>query len=204
MSQGTTAQSPRTTSVPSAKDAATLEVGVTRIQDLFETFDRAPLEHRRLSSDLTQYLCERFDAMPRNSRLCLRINLPPEAMAHESSIRSAFRSHFERTAVESTLQLRRHFARGFRMLLVALVCAVGLVVLMRLIAEIAHSRVIDNVVSILSIVVWVLVWRPIESLLHDWRPIRGKAMFNQRLATIEVACDTTRTPDALSAIAAAQ
>jgi len=199
MSQATSPQSPRTTSVPDEQVAATLEVGVSRLQDMFEPFDRAPLERRHLSSHLTQYLSERFDAMPPDSRLGLRISLPAEAMAHEAAIREAFRHHFERTAAEAKVELRRHFAKGFRMLLVALACAIGLVVLMRLIADVADSRVISKIVSILSIVVWVLVWRPIETLLHDWRPIRSKRLFNQRLASIEVACSSTRTPDPLAA-----
>lgn len=199
MNQGTPEQLPRTTSVPGPQDSSTLEVGVSRIQDLFEPFDRAPLEYRRLSSHLTHYLSERFDAMPRNSRLALRISLPSDAMPHEAAIRSAFRRHFERTAIESRVQLRRHFGRGLRMLLVALASAILLAGVMRVIAEATESRVIDNIVRVLSIMVWVLLWRPIETLLHDWRPIRSKGLFCQRLASIEVACNSTRTPDTIVA-----
>jgi len=197
-------QRSRTTSVPPAQDSSALEVGIGRIQDIFEPLDRAPLEHRRLSSQLTQYLCERFDAMPRGSRLALRISLPSEAMPHEAAIRSAFRHHFERTASEARVELRRHFGTGFRMLLVALASAIGIVFLMSLIADAADSRVINNIVRVLSITVWVVMWRPIETLLHDWRPIQRKALFNQRLATIEVACETTQRPDALTASAAVE
>lgn len=42
----------------------------------------------------------------------------------------------------------------------------------------------------LVIVGWVALWRPLDTLLYEWRPIRRRERLLRRLATAEVTLQT--------------
>ena len=72
------------------------------------------------------------------------------------------------------------------MFLTGVVVAVALVGAAQFLAEISELRVVRTVATGISIVVWVILWRPAETLIYDWRPLRDARVRCERLAAGEI------------------
>ena len=77
------------------------------------------------------------------------------------------------------------------MLLKGILFALFLVLMMNTIAAVSGSVVLNKIAGIMSIMVWVVLWGPLDSLIYHWHPIRERLQMFERLATIEVECQTT-------------
>ena len=44
----------------------------------------------------------------------------------------------------------------------------------------------NKVANGLSIAVWVVLWRPFEMIIHDWRPLDREYRLYRRLERVEV------------------
>jgi chromate transport protein ChrA len=82
--------------------------------------------------------------------------------------------------------LRQHFSFAWRTFFFAVVAAVVLVYLSQYIAGISELAVMNKIANGLSIAVWVVLWRPFEMLIHDWRPLDREYRLYRRLEGIQV------------------
>lgn len=72
------------------------------------------------------------------------------------------------------------------MLFGALGVALVLVVVSQFIAEVSELRVVRTLANGMSIVIWVTLWRPVESLVYDWRPDKESLRLCDRLTNARV------------------
>lgn len=72
------------------------------------------------------------------------------------------------------------------MLLGAMGVALLLVVISQFIAEVSELRIARTIANGMGILIWVTLWRPVEALAYDWRPMKESLRLCDRLAHAEV------------------
>lgn len=77
------------------------------------------------------------------------------------------------------------------MLVNGIVYAVILITIASLIAAFSESLLMSKIASGLSLIVWVSLWRPVDMLFYEWRPIMNQVKIRDRLAEIRVRCSTS-------------
>jgi len=163
-----------------------IKIRVDRVDQLFQCFDPAPMDQRSVSAEADAYITERAGELPATDRVRLRILVPPGERSCCESVQEAFRRHFSSAAETTAVRLRNHFVMSVRILLISLAVASALVLASQAIADWSETRVARKVASTLSIMVWVALWKPIEMLLHDWRPIKAKLKVYRKLESVKV------------------
>lgn len=177
---------PNTESTTDAGKTGRIELQVSRVEDLFQTFDPAPMHVRRIALDADSYIRDRAEELPGANPLRLRIRLPDHETACCQAVQDAFRNHFAHAAVRHKAMLRKHFRIAWQTFFLAVVMAVALVYLSQTIADIAETALMNKVANGLSIAVWVVLWRPFEMIIHDWRPLDREYRLYRRLERVEV------------------
>lgn len=166
----------------------TIGLQVDRIDDLFQSFDPAPMNRRALSAEVDAFVLDQIEVHSPPEEVSLRIVLPESEAACCDAVQSAFRDHFARATIRKQEALRRHFAVGQRMLGSAIVVALILVLLSQVIAEVSDIAIVQKIANGISIVVWVTLWRPIEFMIYDWRAMDRQMKTYRRLSKARVQC----------------
>ena len=179
---------PQTGSPPPRNGVERIEIQVRRVDDLFQSFDPAPMERRRVAVGADAYVSERASEMPESRSFRLSIRLPEGESGCCQAVERAFQSHFASAATKLKSSLRNHFRVAWKTFFAAVVIALALVFLSQAIAGIAETPLVNKIANGLSIAVWVVLWRPFEMLIHDWRPIDRAYRLYRRLEGIEVEC----------------
>ncbi len=178
----------QSTDSPAATDQAGIEIQVRQVDELFEPFDPSPMQRRRVAAAAERYITDRAAESPPTRVLHLTIRLPAGQSSCCEAVQHAFRSHFASAASSKRAELRRHFSVSWRTFFFAVIAAVALVYLSQSIAGASEIAVMNKIANGLSIAVWVVLWRPFEMLIHDWRPLGRQHRLYQRLERIQVTC----------------
>lgn len=177
---------PPTRIAPGSVSTDWIEMQVRRVDDLFQAFDPAPMRERRIAREADAYVRDRAEELKGHNTIMLSICLPEGESGCCHAVQDAFRTHFAHAAREHRSLLRDHFRIAWQTFFVAVVIAVALVYLSQSIADIAETALMNKIANGLSIAVWVVLWRPFEMLIHDWRPIDREYRLYRRLAGIGV------------------
>lgn len=165
---------------------ARIELCVGALADLFDHFDPAPLRERSLSPEIAGRIVSRAEVLPSDWSIEVRLHVRERTDGDEQAVRDAFSRHFAREAVRHERLIARTRSRGWRMLFGALGVALVLVVVSQFIAEVSELRVVRTLANGMSIVIWVTLWRPVESLVYDWRPDKESLRLCDRLTNARV------------------
>lgn len=164
----------------------TIEVQVRQVEDLFQPFDPAPMHSRRVAHEADAFITERAEEIPQSNPIRLTIRLPVGESRCCDAVQQAFRKHFSSAASKRKIMLRQHFTFAWRTFFFAVLAAVLLVYLSQYIASVSELVVMNKIANGLSIAVWVVLWRPFEMLIHDWRPLGREYRLYRRLEKIQV------------------
>ena len=158
---------------PSEPPAHTIELRLTRLQQLFNSLDPSPFQDRDLDQDAEDYIVESADEFRLQDKLRLIIHLPADQAQGEdgSRIEQALHNYFSYRHAECQRRLRFFFRDGRNALLVGLVFLLVCTVLRELALRWGHGVVAEIVDEGLLLLGWVAMWRPLEIFLYDWRPI---------------------------------
>lgn len=168
-----------------------IEIQTESVGALFDSFDPAPMSRRRISVHADDYVVQRVVEMREDAVISLDILLPPSETACCADVQEAFRAHYTATAARQRGRLKRHFKDARLMLLYGIILAVVLITLARSIAKVSDSLLLTKIAGGLSLMVWVALWRPVDMLLYEWRPIMREVRIRDRLAGLNVRCTTS-------------
>jgi hypothetical protein len=182
---------PTSAATRGSQDSLTIDLQTDAVDALFHPFDPSPLPRRIVSSEADAYVVERVSSVPDDAPLELRILLPASAAARCDDVQEAFRGHYASCAARQRLLLRRHFREAGLMLLKGIVFAVILITIARSIAAFSESLLMSKIAGGLSLIVWVCLWRPVDMLIYEWRPLKNEVKLRDRLAEIRVRCITS-------------
>jgi len=179
---------------------ALIEVHVSDLMELFNSFDPTPFHKRDLDPEAEKFIASWAREMPARAPLGLRVHVDrmPEAGDATATVRTAVRDHFARQADATRQRLRQLLRIGRTSLIIGLAVVAGSIVIGDALETMLRGTGFGGVVrESLLIGGWVAMWRPLEIFLYDWWPIRAEARLFDRLSAMTL----TVAPSAAGAAA---
>ena len=165
-----------------------IEVQAASVSQLFNAIDPSPFRTRDLRADVEDFIVAWAREVPRDASLALRVHLPGKPEAGEiEELREAVHGYFRSRAHAARRRLRLLFRIGRTSLIIGLLCLASAIILGNLIGRwlqgFSPGSLLQESVMIGG---WVAMWRPLETFLYDWWPIRAEQRLFQRLAGMPV------------------
>ncbi|HEX7281515.1 MAG TPA: hypothetical protein VF239_05630 [Vicinamibacterales bacterium] len=170
-------------------NCALIEVHVSDLKELFNSFDPTPFHKRDLDPDAEGFIAGWARDLPASVPLGLLVHADREAESPRATevLKTAVRDHFGRRADETRRKLRLLFRNGRIALAIGLAVVTASVIIGDIVASVfAESGVGGILRESLLIGGWVAMWRPLEVFLYDWWPIRADARLYDRLSAMTV------------------
>lgn len=167
-------------------DTLLIELKLRDTRQLFNSLDPAPFIEKDLDDDAENYIFDAVREVRTHRRKKLIVHLPPELVATEDaqSIPRAVQAYFAYRADHAGLQLHHALREGVVSLAIGLAfLTLCLVLRESLIASSGMHSVIDEGLLIMG---WVAMWRPIETFLYDWWPIRSRRTLLNEIAHMPI------------------
>lgn len=165
-----------------------IEVRVRDLRQLFNAID--PSFHERdLDPGAEEFIVNWSKDLPTDASLALVVYLEPTAgkAEEEAVLPDAIHEFFGQRAAGSRRRLGELFRRGRIMLAIGLVFLGSSIGIGDAIASyFRESRLAEILRQSLLIGGWVAMWRPLETFLYDWWPIRADARLFDRLSAMPV------------------
>lgn len=174
-------------------DAGIIELHLSSIKQLFNSFDPSPFHEKELDAEAERYLIGRALEHRRDVRLRLVVTVsrPLRNDVRNQHIPEAIHGHFNYRAYQSSQQLIELMRTGWISL------AIGLLVLAICLLVIQYVGLTTSLNPLarlgeqsLLIFGWVANWRPIEIFLYDWWPIWRRQVLLRRLSKMSVEIKT--------------
>jgi len=171
-----------------SSDCSTIEVRVREVFQLFNSLDPSPFPERDLDDNAAEYIVGWARELPIHDKLTIAVHLPePEAQkAKERDLRAALLNFFEQRAEAQQRELNELFRIGRRY------AAIGLPILFvcfmssqMVRSQFGASALASTIAESLLLVGWVANWKPIETFLYDWWPLKRRRDLYRRLASAE-------------------
>ena len=161
-----------------------IDINVRHARQLFDSRDPAPFRERDLDEKAVEYLLGAALEIPRHRplKLVVMVAEPTEPPVPGEIIVEAMRAHFAYQLEQVSRRLAEHVRRGRGFLVV------GITVLAEFTQALPGGTLREILREGLVITGWVAMWRPLEVLLYDWRPLLDERRQVQRLldALVEV------------------
>ena len=164
-----------------------IELRLRELAQLFNSMDPSPFFDRDLDADAEEFIVSWARELPAHRDLELVIHLAvapdPERIAHAEN---AVRHYFATRATMKNSELRLLLRRGRLSLGVGFLFMTGCLGLGELAAKLASPIASRLVTEGLTILGWVAMWRPLQTYLYDWWPLRDERRNLERLARMRV------------------
>jgi len=172
-----------------------IDVKLQTVEQLFDNRDPAPFRERDLDPDLADYLLDAGEDLFTADKL--RVVFWLDKPCPPIEIEAAVRAHFEYT-IERIRRLRRRRRRtGQVSLTIGIVLVIGLIALSQFVGTALGGSLGAGLREGLVISCWVVMWRPIETLIYDWIPQRHERQVAEKLLDAPVEVRAAATAGAL-------
>ena len=172
--------------------AATIEIRLSTLQQLFNSLDPSPFHERDLDQDAEDYIVDSTDEIPLQKPVTLIIHLPPDQIPGDRfDLARAIHNYFAYRLAESRRRLRFFFRDGRISLVVGVAFLFACIALRQLAFALGPGTGSEIVAEGLLITGWVAMWRPLEIFLYDWRPLRRRCRLLAKLCEIPVVVSPT-------------
>jgi hypothetical protein len=183
------AEERRSAGDPIPPDCELIEVRVAELRQLFNAMDPSPFHERDLDPNAEEFIVGWAREAPREAGLALLVHLDRSAgRADEAAVlRGAVAEFFAQRAEASRQRLSQLLRIGRKSLLIGLGFLAAAVILGDLIATAMERRRVGELIrESLMIGGWVAMWRPLETFLYGWWPIRAEIRLYRRLSEMPV------------------
>lgn len=151
-----------------------IDVTVETPRRLFHELDPSPLVGRDLDEQVEGYILARARELSA-SEYALTLHMPAREMPNQqeaTALADAITAYFRHRRDQEARKLRSLFREGRQALAIGVaflfICGIlGWIALRELSAPLGSF--LDEGLLIIG---WVALWRPLELLLYDWRPVR--------------------------------
>jgi hypothetical protein len=162
-----------------------LTVNKETLNDYFNAHDPAPIYKRQLSHMLEEYIMTSVKSHKRYSAIFYKLQCTSEVdKQFAQPLMYAIRRHFELMKMDREREFEKFKKRSWILLGVSVLFAVmcqGFLPLLQL-----ENQVLVGLSNSLDIFSWVLLWRPIDTLLFSWNPHLKDICLLNKLANSEV------------------
>ena len=118
--------------------------------------------------------------------LVLKVDKPAGWKDEGRVVGDAVRDHFAREAIYTRRRLRTLLRRGWVSLVIGLAFLAVVATAVTYIGRVSTGPLTAVLRESLLIGGWVAMWRPLETFLYDWWPIRGELRLHERLSRMAV------------------
>jgi hypothetical protein len=166
-----------------------IEVHINEINQLFNAMDPAPFRERDLDPNAEEYIVGWARELHHDRPIALLVDLDREPATNEAAamVKDAVHMFFQERARVTRQKLRQLFKNGRLSLLIGLLFLAATVLGGDLIANaMQDSRFAGVIQESLLIGGWVAMWKPLDTFLYDWWPIRREARLYDRLGEMPI------------------
>ncbi|MBS0252719.1 MAG: hypothetical protein JSR78_16820 [Proteobacteria bacterium] len=166
-----------------------IELRIQKLAQLFNSLDPSPFHERDLDHDAEEYIVGWARELPSDVPLNIVIHLPEEAMldAQKCELPSALENYFTERAQIAQRELNELFRIGRLYLFVGSATLVACLLGSQLAQSALGSGPLATIISeSLIFFGWVANWKPIETFLYDWLPLKRRRDLFRRLAQATV------------------
>jgi len=166
-----------------------IEIKLSSILQLFNSFDPAPFHEKELDSEAEHYIVDTVYDFPAKTKFRMIIYLPPELVPTEQAkkIIPAIHNHFRYRMLVSDRKFRAHFRHGRTSMAIGLsILAVALVsrqLISRSSPDVFAAQLLADALLIFG---WAAMWEPITVLLYELWPIVQKKRVYQKISEMEI------------------
>jgi hypothetical protein len=167
----------------------TIKVHINELNQLFNAMDPAPFRDRDLDPKAEEFIIVSARELHHDRPLALVVHLDREPATPEAAttLKDAVHGFFAERARVTRQKLRQLFRTGRLSLVIGLLFLAATVLGGDLIrAMLQENRFAGVLQESLLIGGWVAMWRPLDTFLYDWWPIRREARLYDRLAAMPV------------------
>lgn len=165
-----------------------IEISLRSVQQLFNSLDPAPFHQKDLDDEAEAYITGAVRELAIATPVKLVFHLPQSELGalEVRDLQATIQGYFGYRAEATRRDLRFMLYEGRRAL------AIGLAFLVACLAVHAlffrnRTATLDLIASEgLIIIGWVAMWRPLETFLYDWWPLRRRARVFDKLAGVPV------------------
>ena len=173
-----------------AEKAGVIEVRIRELAQLFNSLDPSPFHERDLDDDAEEYIVGWARELPADTPLRIVVHLPEDEArkAEERGLKAALANYFAERAAMQQRDLNELFRIGWRYLSIGVpVLVICLVASQLARAHFGSGPIASAIAESLILVGWVANWKPIETFLYDWWPLKRRRDLYRRLAQASVA-----------------
>lgn len=166
-----------------------VELRIQKLPQLFNSLDPSPFHERDLDHDAEEYIVGWARELPSDAPLRIVIHLPEEAQreAQACDLPSALTNYFAERAQFEQRELNELFRIGRRYLFVGsttlVICLLGSQLARRTLGDGPLATIMAESLVFFG---WVANWKPIETFLYDWLPMKRRRDLFRRLSQAKV------------------
>jgi hypothetical protein len=164
-----------------------IEIRIREVKQLFNSMDPSPFNERDLDRDADEYIVNWAHEYSLNAPLALRVHLE-EWPADDPTplVTDAVHHYFTYRAGLSDLEFRRIMREGRMTLAIGLVFLAACLVASQLLIGRNPAAWAGYVRESLTIAGWVAMWKPMETYLYEWWPVRRRGRVFKKLSVMPV------------------
>lgn len=165
-----------------------IEIKLSSISQLFNSFDPAPFHEKELDGDAERYIVDAVNDFPAKTEFRIVIHLPPDIVESErvKNIIPAIHHHFEYRVLATERKFRARFRHGRGTLLIGLSFLMIALVARQLVSTISNHILAVLFADALLIIGWAAMWEPVTVLLYELWPIRQRKKTYEKISTMEI------------------
>lgn len=165
-----------------------IEIKLSSIMQLFNSFDQAPFHEKELDSAAEQYIVDTVRDLPAKTEFRIIIYLPPEIAASEQALHlaPAIHNHFQYRMLVSDRKFRQRAKYGRSAFVIGLCFLFVIMLAWELVQSFSNSVVVQFLANALLIIGWAAMWEPVTVLLYDLWPITQTKKIYEKISTMQI------------------
>lgn len=167
--------------------AHSIKLKLHDVNQLFNSMDPSPFIEKDLDDDAEEFIVGWAQEFPADARVKLRLYLEQwPAEDPKELIQQAVHNHFAHRAELTNLEFRRLMKQGRTTLLIGVIFLSACLVVSQTLLHGEASTWAGILRESLTIAGWVAMWRPMQTYLYDWWPLRRRGRIYTKLSHMPV------------------
>ena len=164
-----------------------IEVSVREVGQLFTSMDPSPFNEKDLDREADEYIVSWAREYPVDAPVALRVHLAQWPERDPTPVvTDAVHHYYAYRAGLTDLEFRRVMREGRLTLVIGLSFLATCLIATRTLVPRDTNGWAGYLRESLTIVGWVAMWRPMETYLYDWWPIRRRGRVFRKLSSMPV------------------
>jgi hypothetical protein len=165
-----------------------IEIKLSSIKQLFNSFDPAPFHEKELDIAAEHYIVDTVNDFPSKTQFKIRIHLPPELVPTEDvkHLIPAIHNHFQYKMMVTDRKFRARFRHGRGTMLIGLSFLTIALVARQMVSNLNNHILATIFADALLIIGWAAMWEPVTVMLYELWPIIQLKKTYERISTMEI------------------